>query len=68
MRHLIVTIPRYISERLETEAEVKAFLDNLHASIEDWRENGTPLIVTEGVRIELIDLTAIAPGHRVCCL
>lgn len=66
MRHLIVTVPDDFFGY--TREQYKATRDKLNQTIENWVRDGGPLIVGKGVTVELIDLTAIAPGHRVCCL
>ncbi len=53
-------------------AEYEAIHDHINEKADARRRDGGALILSHGITIELIDLTAIAltaiaPGHRVCC-
>ena len=67
MRHLIVTLPRGTMDGL-TKDEYDRQLDRINELVENWRRDGGVLLMEKGFSVEVIDLTAIAPGHRVCCL
>ena len=60
---IVVTIGRELAP-CGVDAELEARVGRI---VEQALEDGCPLIVSEGVTVEILDVGAVRPGVRVCC-